>query len=157
MMRAKIAVPAEYVLFDAETSSTTLVNVLEGLKALTPFVFPRLAFWVALEREMSDSPTVSLKFRLSLNDKDLLLNPVDVKFLENHSITNLVFNLNGLTLSSHGTIAFRLLNNDGSNIVEYFLLVEPLPVPPTLTISQPDLQKSPLNYLSRNEPVQGIS
>jgi hypothetical protein len=145
MIKPKIALAAEYVIFDAETGSTTIVNVLESIKPMVPFpwAFPRMMFWVAMERELNDPGLGTLKFSLSLNEKELSATPVDYRFPENHTVTNLVFNLNGFLVHSGGKVAFRLLNNDGTVFVEYLLSIEA--PPPAVKLSQPALLDNPSN------------
>lgn len=139
MIRPKIALVAELVIFDSETGSTTIINVLEAIRPMFPFpwAFPRMVFWVALERELIDPAIGNLKFRLSLNEKEISTAPVNFKFPDDHTVTNLVFNLNGLAVHSEGRLEFRLLNNDGSIFAEYLLTITPMP--PTVKMSQPAL------------------
>jgi hypothetical protein len=145
MIKAKIAVAAERVLNDPQSGGTTLVNVLQAIKPFTPFpwAFQQMIFWVAFERELSDEPIATFKFRLSFNDQELSAIPFTVQFPEKHTITNLVFNLSGLVVPSAGRVEFRILNNDQSVFTEYLLPVEQ----PEFKISQPALPSESDNVI----------
>jgi hypothetical protein len=145
MIKSKIALVAEHVIFDSESGSTTIVNVLEAIKPIfpLPWAFPPMVFWAAIERELNDPTIGTLKFRLSLNEKELTSTPVDYKFPEDHTVTNLVFNLNGLMVHSGGKLAFRLLKDDGALFGEYVLTIAPFA--PRVTMSQPSLIDGPRN------------
>jgi hypothetical protein len=145
MIKAKIALAAERLLTDPQTGGTTLVNVLEAVKPVTPFpwAFQQMIFWVAFDRELSDQPIATFKFRLSFNDQELSAIPFTVQFPEKHIITNLVFNLSGLVVPSAGRVEFRILNNDQSVFAEYLLPIEQ----PEFKVSQPPLPSHPTNVV----------
>jgi hypothetical protein len=145
MIKAKIALAAERILNDPQSGGTTLVNVLQAIKPVAPFpwAFQQMIFWVALDRELSDQPIATFKFRLSFNEQELSAIPFTVQFPEKHIITNLVFNLSGLVVPSAGRVEFRILNNDQSVFAEYLLPIEQ----PEFKVSQPVLPNVPNNVI----------
>jgi len=145
MIKAKIALAAERVLNDPQSGSTTLVNVLQAIKPVAPFpwAFQQMIFWVAFERELSDQPIATFKFRLSFNDQELSTMPFTVQFPEKHIITNLIFNLSGLVVPSAGRVEFRILNDDQSVFAEYLLPIEQ----PEFKTPQQALPSDPSNVI----------
>ena len=137
MIKAKIALAAERILYDPQSGGTTIVNVLQAIKPVTPFplAFQQMIFWAAFDRELSDQAIANFKFRLSFKDEELSAIPFTVQFPDKHIITNVVFNLSGLVVPSAGRVEFRILNNDQSVFAEYFLPIEqpelkiPIPQP----------------------------
>jgi hypothetical protein len=107
-----------------------------------------MIFWVAFERELSDEPIATFKFRLSFNDQELSAIPFTVQFPVKHIITNLVFNLSGLVVPSAGRIEFRILKNDHTVFAEYLLPIEQ----PEFKMSQPGLPSDPGNMILQASP-----
>lgn len=152
MIKAKIALAAERILYDPQSGGTTIVNVLQAIKPVTPFplAFQQMIFWAAFDRELSDQAIANFKFRLSFKDEELSAIPFTVQFPDKHIITNVVFNLSGLVVPSAGRVEFRILNNDQSVFAEYFLPIEQpelkIPIPQLALPSEPNnviLQASP--------------
>ena len=123
MIRAKICFAALAVVRDADTNGISAFNILEGITgAGMPFLIQNVSFFVLWERDLADPERVPGTFTVTLNGQALTTQQVTIDF-QGRTANRTTVNLNGLIISTPGTLNFRLALEVGA-VAEYHFDVQ---------------------------------
>lgn len=129
MIRSKFAFAAEQILLDQRTGTNSAINILESLTAAAfPFFLPRLAFFIALERDRTDAELSNLIFKIGCNGTEVGRQLVTINFAEN-LISNFSWQVDGLMVPIPGKVEFEVSLSDGPELDSYSFAVDALPRP----------------------------
>ena len=116
---------AELTLLDANSNRVSLINIYEELSsAQFPFLIPYFSVLAITKKEDGEEDEGSCAIKVSLGDEAVLETDVLVHY-EGGEIHRSIISLQGLVITSPGTLKLQLLHN--SSEIGYFdILVKQL-------------------------------
>ena len=117
---------------DGESNTISAFNLLEDITADGfPLLVPRVAFFTLWEREEGDAPVHHARLSVSLDNQELLAQPLDIDF-QGFRKNRTINRIGGLVLPGPGQLRFSLAI-DGGTTATYT-------VPVTLSAQAPHVE-----------------
>lgn len=137
-MELLFLVCAETGIVDVFTNRMSLFHVVEEMSSPAfPGIVPSLTVVSIFRRDADDQPVQKAHLRLTLNDQEIFKGDLDVRFEDKTRARNFA-HLQGVPLTSPGTLLVTVLADDGNQLGSYLI--------PVLDTGKPKLEV-------RSEPV----
>ena len=120
---------SEGAVVDRATNQVSIFNLLEdGTVASFPVILARICVATSFERDSSDSADFVLKFRLKLNNSELISHPMEVNF-STTTMARVFLNFNGVPLVNPGRLTAEILDQERIIGSYSFLMSAAIPQP----------------------------
>ena len=112
-MKCNQLICAQSVITDKTSNQISIINIYEtALVALFPTQIPVLTLYISFEREDGDELDVSVLLLITLNETEILRQPMSITFIDGDPRNNTTVNMQGLIIGGPGELKFSILAND---------------------------------------------
>ena len=111
-MKCTELICAQSVVIDKTTNQISIFNIYENaFSSLFPFGMPGVALFIQFEREAEDPLANTFNLIITLNEAQLLLQPITISFIEGDIRNNTSINLQNFVVPQQGILTFIVEHN----------------------------------------------